>query len=465
MDGRAQKLATTSLTRLYAGSTVKKVWGPKIVDCGDDDDEMDEKLWASLPQALVEEVFARLPIKLLFQCRVLSKAWKWNGGRPTRKRQQPSHFFEKAIASVSSKWPTYCPVYLFQDGLVGYNSESQAWEKIFDLKMFPWIPEGIDTTTVTSCAGSLVSFASENFLSTVDVKFDSAEESWSYKPLEDEIYVVNVVTKKWARLPPRPTMQRPNVMHLTAEGATDYKLILLTQVEPTEGSCVTSTIVTQIYRSSNKTWTEKTSKTLLPKWRTSLSNYAYLDGVFYIATGSSSPIDPPLLITHNVEKGTWNTMVPPLPIQLRQLVKYHVLICGSELILVARMHNQGGSEEGPDAVKYRDMFVRAHNFLIFKLDLATGQMKEVSRCPREKLVGVTIDQVLANGDSIYFGGTYIRKTPMMMYNVRKNEWTYHTSAWEMPKSKMTMRSGYYLPEQYYWTLSALQPGLNPFAEV
>lgn len=468
MDECVQKqgVATLCAKKLFAESTVKKVWGPRDDDCMEDR-YMDEKLWGSLPQALVEEVLARLPFKLLFQCRVLSKAWKWSGGRPTRKRQQTSHFFEKAITSISSKWPTYCPVYLFRDGLVGYNSESNAWEKTFHLKMFPCLPVGVDTTTVTSCAGALVCFASVNFLTSVDFKLDSGDESGGYQGFDNEIYIVNVVTKKWARLPARPTMQRPNIMHLIAEGETDYKLILLTQLEHAEGSCVTSTIVTQIYRSTNKYWTEKTSKTLLPKWRISLSNYVYLEGVFYIATGSSSPLDPPLLITHNVEEGSWNTMVPPLPVQLRHLIKYHVLLCGSELILVAQVHGQVGSEEAAESV-YRDVFIRAHNFLIFKLDLATGQIKEVSRCPREKLVGVTIDQVLAFGDSIYFGGTYIRKTPMMMFNVRKEEWTYHTSAWEMPKSRLPMWNGFFYirePEQDYWTLSALQPGLNPFAEV
>lgn len=460
MNGYVKKpaMATRFPGKIFSFSSVRK----DDDNCVrmDDDVYFDEKLWGQLPQALVEEVLARLPFKLLFQCRVLSRAWS-----QTKTRQLTSHFFEKAVSAVSPKWPTYFPVYLFQEGPVGYNSETYSWEKIFDLKMFPFLPEGIDTTTLTSCAGALVCFASVNSLCTDDMLLDSAEEPFTVKSLGSEIYVVNVVTKKWTRLPLRPTMLRPNVTHLIAEGSTDYKLILLTQLEHGEDLCLTSTIVTQIYRSSNNSWTEKTSNTLLPKWRTTLSNYAYLDGVFYIATGSSSPIDPPLLITHDVDKCTWTTKVPPLPVL--QLVKYHVLLCESELILIARVHDQIGADVLAESV-YRDVWVRAHSFVIFKLDLASGQIKELSRLPREKLVGVNIDQILAFGDCIYFGGTYIRKTPMMMFNVRTLEWTYHVSYWEMPKSRLPLWNGVSNvrePEQYYWTHSALQPGLNPFAEV
>ncbi|CAM6091000.1 unnamed protein product [Calypogeia fissa] len=475
MDGLLRQNSALAIETFYpikafGGTNLKKAWKLQ----GEDDcrNDLDEELSGSLPLSLVEEVLARLPFKLLFQCGGLSRAWRWNGGgwrTRKQKQQQPPHFFEKAITSVSSKWPTYCPVYLFQDGLVGYNSETMSWEKIFDLSIFNCLPEGIDTTTITSCAGALVCFASVNFFSTVDIILDSGEDSWSFKPFDNDIHVANVVTKEWETVPPRPTMQRPNIIHLIPVGSTGYKLILLTQLESPEGSCMSSTVVTQIFHSATNSWTEKSAKTALPKLRTSLFNFVYFDGVFYIATGNTSPGGPPLLTCHNVEKGTWETMRPPIPVQPRQLVKYYVLICGSDLILVARVLDQGGLGQVPgEPVIYGDVFVRAHSFIIFKLDLATSQIKEVSKCPRERLVGVNIDQVLAHGDTIYFGGKYIRKTPMMMFNVRKQEWSYHTSAWEMPKSRLPMWNGFYYirePEQYYWTLSALQPGLNPFAQV
>lgn len=426
--------------------------------------DMDEKLWSSLPEVLAEEVIARLPFKLFFQCYLLSRA----SARYERalKDTMSMRKFEEVITSVSSKWPIFCPVYLFREGMIGFNDQSRTWQKIFDLKMFPFIPKGIYTTRVTCCAGSLIGLASVNFASTEGVDIEAYKDwvHWKYRLLDHEVYVANVITKKWGLLPSRPNMQRPDIMHMIPVGCNDYKLFLITQLGHVVG--IPSTISTQVYDSLSKSWTENCSQALMANWKTSYSNFAYYNGVFFIATGSRDYNDPPILMTHDVVKGTWTTMIPPLSLILQNVMQYHVLLCGSELLLVVRLLSSTVSHSTDG-----DSFVRTNSFQIFKLDLASGQIKEEAKCPLENLAYVSFDQVTAAGDCIYFGGRYIQETPLVIYNVPKREWSFHPSAWKSPSFTdsclPTWNGQTYTrePRLYHWAHYALQPGLNPFAEV
>ncbi|KAL3676069.1 hypothetical protein R1sor_026017 [Riccia sorocarpa] len=426
----------------------------------------DVTLWSTLPEGLAEEVIARLPFNLFFRCYLLARAAKMH--EKALKDTIATRKFEEVITSVSTKWPTFCPVYLFREGLVGFNNQTETWQKVFDLKMFPFIPKGVYTTRVTSCAGSLVSLASVNFSSAEGVDIEAYKEwvHWKYRLLDHEVYVANVVTRKWRILPPRPNMQRPDIMHMVQVGGGDYKLFLLTQLGHVVG--VPSVISTQVYNSVSNSWTESCSQALMPNWKTSLSNFAYYSGVFFIATGSRDYSDPPVLMTHDVVKGTWGTMIPPLSLVLQNVMKYHVLLCGSELLLVVRLLSPIPTLcKSPDD----DPFVRTNSFQIFKLDLASGQIKEEAKCPLEGGLHVSFDQVTAAGDCIYFGGRYIPGTPLIKYNVTKREWSYHNSAWQwssFTESCLPTWNGQTYsrePRLYYWAHYGLQPGLNPFAEV
>ncbi|KAL2608283.1 hypothetical protein R1flu_026856 [Riccia fluitans] len=426
---------------------------------------LDDTLWSSLPEGLMDEVIARLPFNLFFQCYLLLRASVrcekvLNDTITIRK-------FETVVTSVSAKWPTFCPIYLFREGLVGFNNQTQTWQKAFDLKMFPFIPKGVYTTKVISCAGSLISLASVNFSSTKDVDIEAYKEwiHWKYRLLDHEVYVANVVTKKWSILPPRPNMQRPDIMHMLPIGDSEYKLLLLTQLGHVMG--IPSMISTQVYDSVSKSWTENCSQAFMPNWKTSLSSFAYYSGVFFIATGSHDNNDPPVLMTYDVVNGTWTTMIPPLSLVLQNVMKYHVLLCGSKLLLVVRLLSRTPSvAQAPD-----DPFVRTKSFQIFMLDVASGQIKEEAKCPLEDVPHVSFDQVTAAGDCIYFGGRYIPETPLIIYNVLKRKWSYHNSAWQYPsfiESCVPTWNGQTYsrePRLYHWAHFGLQPGLNPFAKV
>lgn len=432
--------------------------------------ELDPNLWGSLREELVEKIIARLPFKLLIQTQTLSKKWR---------DLFLSAPFQAEVSSVSSRWVSYYPLYVSDRELMGYDRTCSKWQELFSVLVFPddfcrgfsgplaW------TLSLCSITGSLIILS-------------------YFSDYKLHILVSNPINKTVKRLPPLDlTHDAPldprfdewddSVLVLPVSSYS-YKVLVFTR------NVAANVLQVRVYHSHLSTWTEPKRGPVLPSDFRWLDSGGYLGKIFYLAflksidetpcTLRSCLEDLMLFYAYDVDNGVFREIVLPSPQKVPDVAirVCKLVVCGSELMLMVGQGSRDQDEEqrlesirargsngmdGDDlqldwsSFSQEHLYIPKDSFLIFRLDLKTLQLSEVSRGPSEKLGSRTFTGlVVCDMDCIYLQTESTRgenEFGVVMFDMRSKVWS--------PLPLDTENRGFY---NVNLTEFAFQPGLNPF---
>ncbi|CAM6123049.1 unnamed protein product [Calypogeia fissa] len=434
--------------------------------------DLDPNLWSSLREELIEKIIARLPLKSLIQSQTLSKKWR---------DLFLSAPFQHEVSSVSSRWGSYYPLYVSDKELMGYDRTSSKWQELFSLPEFPEdFCRGFSgplawTLSLCSVTGSLIilSYFSNHTL---------------------HIFVSNPINKSVRRLPPLDlTHDSPldprfdewddSVLVLPVSSYS-YKVLVFTR------NAAMNVLQVRVYHSHLNTWTEPQRGPVLPGDFRGLDSGGYLGKIFYLAflksidetpcTLRSCLEDLMLFYAYDVDDGVFKEVVlpspqkvPDVPIRVCKLVA-----CGSDLMLVVGQGSRDQDEEqrqesiraqASNGIEVDDnlpdysfsqeyLYIPKESFLVFRLDLKTLQLTEVTRGPAEKLSSRTFTGlVVCDKDCIYLQTESAygeNEFGVVMFDMRLQVWTCLPLEASTPCFDV---------ENTSLTDFAFQPGLHPFA--
>lgn len=422
---------------------------------------MDADLWSKIPEELLEKIIARLPFRFLFQSRALSKTWA---------SKMSCAAFQNEVSLVSThRWSSYCPLYVGNEGLMGYDSSSKRFEKMLTLSYLPY-PRVRDCKLITNTRGKIS--ASGPLLCFVDC---------DHNP---NIYVTNVITKKCKILPPRPNMTYPAIVHLLLSGNNNnaYKVILIT---PLEAPC------SQTYDSISQTWSIRYSEVVpmssnLPltaassRWVSSnrawissnntWTNSAYFNGTLYVLWGYQYD-GPCELLAYNTVDETWvNIRINVLRPSVDQFdVVYFIsmsrtFVCADSVMVVIRLNITSTELEDVRLIGWR---TEKENLVVFKLDLDTQEIREVSRGPPLPLLGTDLNEAASDGENIYFYQKLAPNSSIVAYNVRQKTWSNIPPVFNVQSFHDALKKRHQPPQEFFFqpTTFSFQPGQNPFLDV
>ncbi|CAM6090928.1 unnamed protein product [Calypogeia fissa] len=418
---------------------------------------MDADLWSKMPEELLEKIIARLPLRFFFQSRVLSKSWA---------SKMSCAAFQNEVSLVSSRtWNSYCPIYVGNEGLMGYDNRSKRCEKMLTLTYLPY-PRVRECKLITNIRGKIS--GSGPLLCFVDC---------DHNP---NIYVTNVITKKCKILPRRPNMTYPAIVHLVLVGKDAYKVILIT---PLEAPC------SQIYHSETQTWSIRYSEvgpvsSNLPltaassrsvssnrAWISSnnaWTNSAYFKGTLYVLWGYQYD-GPCELLAYNTNEETWmNIQISVLRPSLDQFEFFismsRILVCADCLMVVIRLTITSNNLEDVRVIGWR---VGKENLVVFKLDSDTHEIKEVSRGPPLPITGTDLNEAASDGENIYFYEKLAPKSCIVSYNVRQKTWSNIPPVFNVESFHDALNKRHQRQQEFFFqpTTFSFQPGQNPFIEV
>jgi hypothetical protein len=343
----------------------------------------------NLPEELVEKIVARLPFPSLFKARLLSRAWYFKFPLPSQCVRSLSPSLQNQVTSLSSKWVAYCPVFFSQDEILGFNRITLRWQHMLTLS---YLPVGIGSL-VTS-GGSLICVMSES-----DVGYD--------------VFVTNVLTRSWRKLPARPFSEEPDHVRVLPMGPYSYKVLLVYRRGHGEHG-----VHTQVYDSSLRNWVVKNSEVDLG---TFFVNSAYLDGKLYCMCRDSM-LDPLQLWTYHLEDNAWI----PIPHEFSPSDVFDgaFLLCGGKVFVAIWFPTDRGGMSDEVVDKLYGLYTLPDSIGIFQLDLETFELQEVSRGPPQLFldVGVYRQQILFASDSdfIYLEQT-IPSSPVLTFDVKSHD--------------------------------------------
>ncbi|CAM6091235.1 unnamed protein product [Calypogeia fissa] len=380
-------------------------------------------LAADFPEELVEKIVARLPFPSLFKARSLSRTWYFKFPLPSQCVRSLSPSLQNQVASLSSSWSTYCPVFFSQEEILGFNRVASRWQPMLTLSYLPVT----NWSSITS-GGSLICLISES-----DIGYD--------------VYVTNVLTRSWRKLPARPFSEEPDHVRLLPVKPDSYNVLLVYRRSHDE-HCVH----TQVYNSSLRTWTVKKSMVDLG---TFFVNSAYLDGKLFCMCRDSM-LDPLQLWVYRLDDNEWIDLSHPLLPE--EVVDGAFLLCGDKIFVAIWFPTERDEMNGEVIEKLSGLYTLKNNIGIFQLDLDCYHLGEVALGPPRVTVGVGVyrQQILFASDSefIYFGQA-IPSSPVLTFNVRSHEWTC------LPPASYTFGAMDYK----IWQEFPFEPGLNPFVMV
>lgn len=418
---------------------------------------MDAEIWSKMPDELLEKIIARLPLRFLFQSRALSKSWA---------SKLSCASFQNEVSQVSMRsWGSYCPVYVGNEGLLGYDNRSKRCEKMLTLTYLPY-PRVGECKLITNIRGKIS--GSGPLLCFVDC---------DHNP---NIYVTNVITGKYKMLPPRPNKTYPAIVHLLLVGKDAYKVILIT---PLEAPC------SQIYYSATQKWSIRYSEVVPVSSNLSLTaassrwvslnqawissnnawtNSAYFNGTLYVLWGYQYD-GPCELLAYNTDEETWmNIQINVLRPQLGQFDFFismsRILVCAECVMVVIRLNISSNDVEEVRGVGWR---TGKENLVVFKLDSDTREIREVSRGPPLPILGTELNEAASDGENIYFYQKLAPNSSVVAYNVRQQTWSSIPSVFNVESFHDALKKRHQPQQQFFFqpTTFSFRPGQNPFIEV
>ncbi|KAL3696864.1 hypothetical protein R1sor_010940 [Riccia sorocarpa] len=395
-------------------------------DATDNTLDLDSQIWARTPEDLLEKIIARLPFKYLFQTQTLSKSWK---------AKLSSRLFQAEVSQVTSKWESYCPAYIGKEGWIGYNTASKRVEKLLTLSYLPYseAPLVPNTRGKLSTRGSLLCF-----LDTIQFS---------------NIYVTNIITKKWRILPPRPNMGYPSIIHLFCDHSKSYKVLVITPF---------ASPFAQVYDSATNSWSIRFSKsaTIPPAqddfgkvWTDSI----YYKDTIYVLWGFEYG-GPSELLAYKMEAESWSAIGIKA---LHPAVSSPILLCGERVMIVVGLIlvESAYSETANSKTK-------KHLLMVFELLPGTEQVVEISTSPLLEFVGTELSEVSSSDDCICVYQRMSASSPIVVYNIQNGDWSCLHSVFDVKlfhdavRKNKTTRDFKLQP-----AISSFQPGLNPFIAV
>lgn len=296
---------------------------------------MDEKLWAALPQDLLERVLAWLPFVSLFRARGVCKRWK---------ALIISRVFLDLCAEVPcrEKYFLLFPIIGEQIVCSAFDTSTLQWHKIPSLSFLP--PQ---VKYVEGGAGGLLFFS-------VNVQIEPVI-----------LYVCNPITRRWRELPPMTHRRTPLVRHMVVDKvANAYKIIVAGNAElSNSGQDDHRFLSTEVYDSRTNSWSITGS---LPTKVDLNWSSAYSDGKLYCVANQLDSMRLGI-INFDFEEGVWSDEVEELPegFSLAQVVESR-----GRVLTVAEHYKN-------DTVK---------SIHVLDINLSTRQWTEISRLPRALLI-------------------------------------------------------------------------------
>lgn len=327
---------------------------------------LDENVWHSLPEDLIERVLACLPIHSLFRMRCVSKQW------------YSILFSERFVARYSEVSPQKPWIVMYTAGRISsaYNSALRKWHDIS-------IPSVSPEKCVLAAAEGLLCYGNEFF-------------PWP------NLFVCNPMTKFWQHLPPMRFIKTIHVVGMACERAAKSYKILVAGLFFDDAQ--NGRLATEIYDSVTNAWSIGGTPwpIMAAAWKLGAGYAVWCGGHFYCITFS-----PFGVIAYDLEKNLWNEVhvrMPPC------IVSPSLVECHGRLMMV------GGCEEG--------------TFLgirIWELERAKMVWTEVERMPR-KLRREFVEMLRPSRHFFCFGNgnliclTISESSPAMLYDLEERSW-------------------------------------------
>ncbi|BBM99659.1 hypothetical protein MPTK1_1g22830 [Marchantia polymorpha subsp. ruderalis] len=409
-----------------------------------------------LPDEVAGKIISMVPFPHLLKARVLSRPWS------SEFSASPVNLtFQYQVKTVCSKWESYCPVYISRDcWLTGYDHVNDRWQKMFRLSYFAdarKIPKFIRYTS--SMSGALLCGILNSDCSSVHGI-----------SCHTNIFVTNVITKDWKKLPSRPDMEKPDAVQIHASGACSYTVMVLSHPDPPELREQSVRLITfQIYESTKRTWTLmelKLHDSILLVYQDSVYNTS--DHKFYVLyrdvlRSLRTDIAAFELMAYDNVKGCATRIQLSVP-SIRHIDAAYttgLVECDGDVILILVMdpmiYSDGDSFHGSippwDPMwgvicAFLPSRLPSSSVLVLKFDQETHGLIPIALGPPCTIIDAYCDRFTCHNSCIYLASSK-HDSPVVIYNVREKLWSALS-----PSSDVCNGN-----------IFSFQPGLDPFAAV
>jgi hypothetical protein len=363
---------------------------------------MEEELWKSLPEPLVENFVARMPFPSIFKARCLSKSWRARfssiASLEDEMKKRAATSFQKLVIENSINWKTFCPVFITKQGDVGLcDMENHNWRS---LPSISFLPKSVMSKGNLNLEGALV--------------YSTCDEG------DGSVVVANIITQALTILKPPLHEGRVKYKHsklvVAGRSSQTYKLILLSDRMSSAEDCV------QIYNSKAKAWSNyvygRDRRTGFTPYSNSFSS-VFLDGVLYLASQNV----PKHLWVCNLEEQTLKEHSVRSPngwiTDEGDCTFCNVVCCNTDLIMVI-----GGFGPLGEVLKIdvESLNVVDYSILYWHFDACIALL-----CPTVSLCdyfGEYLTIAMSDGCHIFCGCQDDEGClPLVAYNVKDRTWT------------------------------------------
>ncbi|KAL3693559.1 hypothetical protein R1sor_007210 [Riccia sorocarpa] len=316
---------------------------------------------ALLPPEVVAIILSKRSFPDIFQVKVLSRAWysKLPSLRPVKSLGTLVHDFSSWILpalDVSYRWPTYCPVFVAGQEMVGYDRVQERWRKFPVHHEIP-IQEQLREVPYF---GLMVNFAGPiMFVYRLGLE-------------EAKVLVTNPVLGRWTKLFGFPTVHESSCVCLV--GPEDYRIVVHDPWQHKDGYVK---FKTRVLDSKTKTWVRGESvhrsqvNDGIADYGKNVLYSAYMDGNVYCTLTSwwSKKLE---LWKYTVDSGLWTN----IPLDNR-FEEFEFQTCGlyavaSQILLVTMVDKTYTNRHSPYYSEYAS---------VYRLDMKTLKFSEPWKSP------------------------------------------------------------------------------------
>ncbi|KAJ4773285.1 F-box/kelch-repeat protein [Rhynchospora pubera] len=325
--------------------------------------QLDESVWAHLPDDLQTEILARVPPFLLFRLRPVCKRWNLI-------------LNDSGFISAHSRVPVHGPCLLTfwrnpSSQLSILSIPLRTWFKM----PFGFLPEWV--FWLVGSSGGLVCFTG----------FDGS----TFKTL-----ICNLLTQTWRILPRMHHNQQRQLILVKSNNGTGYKVIAASEI------CGDSkTVPIEVYDSRTDTWSLHDT---MPAVSLCSSKMAFCDSRLYLET-----LNPIGLMVYQVDKGKWDYIPAKFPRSL--LDGYLVSGAKGRLFLVGRV----------------GIYSTLQSMRIWELDHGKRVWTEITRMPPRhfrSLLRLSAERFECFGQGNLICFTSWNQGKGLLYDVEKKTWSW-----------------------------------------
>ncbi|CAL9758720.1 unnamed protein product [Musa acuminata subsp. burmannicoides] len=349
------------------------------------DIQMEDSIWALLPEDLLMEVLARVPPFLIFRLRSVCRRWN-------------SILQDRSFLTSHSQVPSHGPC------LLTFWKNSQAHQcSVFSLPLKTWykipfvfLPDW--AFWLVGSSGGLVCFS-------------------GYDGLSFRMLVCNPLTQAWRVLPGMHYNQQRQLILVTDKVDRSFKVIATSDIYGNR------TLPTEVYDSKLDGWSVHQ---VMPAVNLCSSKMAFCDSRLYLET-----LSPLGLMMYRVDTGQWEHIPAKFPRSL--LDGYLVAGAQKRLFLVGRI----------------GLYSTLQSMRIWELDHAKTVWVEISRMPPKyfrALLRLSAERFDCFGQDNLICFTSWNQGKGLLYDVDKKAWSWIAGcAIQLCNSQTTITSGEFGP--------------------